>query len=162
MLADVLKQKEEQRQKEYRSIIERYNKPIKRDTIIYFSYIHVIGGIETWIYNLAKRYEFSVVYDRADEAQLKRLEEIGTETIKNVGQDIECNTLLFCIGGSGNIKAKRKILFIHGVYKPKDDVDIIPEYDEIYAVSKVAADSFNKLFNIQPKVLYNHVDIEEK
>lgn len=162
MLADVIKQRELQQQREYQEMLEKYNKPVKRDTIICFSYFHVIGGIETWIYNLAKRYEFSVVYDRAEANQIKRLEKLGVETIKNVGQEIECNTLLFCISGDGDIKAKKKLLFIHGIYKSKDEIVKIPEYDEIYAVSYVAANSFYNVFGIMPKVLYNHVDIEEK
>lgn len=162
MLADVVKEREQQQQREYQEMLEKYNKPVKRDTIIYFSYFHIIGGIETWIYNLAKRYEFSVVYDKAEDNQIKRLKDIGVETIKNVGQEIECNTLLFCISGDGGIKANKKLLFIHGIYNSKDEIEKMPEYDEIYAVSQVAANRFYNVFGIIPKVLYNHIDIEEK
>lgn len=162
MLADVVKQQEKERQEAVELELAKYRRPYKRDTLIYFSYFHVIGGIETWIYNLAKRYEFSVVYDRAEENQIRRLEDIGVETIKNVGQEIECNTLLFCISGDGGIKAKKKLLFIHGIYKSKDEIEKMPEYNEIYAVSQTAAECFDKVFGIKPKVLYNHVDIEEK
>ena len=38
----------------------------------------------------------------------------------------------------------------------------IPEYDEIYAVSKTAADKFYKTTGIKPKVMYNPIDIEIK
>ena len=95
MLADVVKEREKKRVEALAREHSIYNRPYKRDIIIYFCDIHVIGGIETWIYNLGKRYEFSVVYDKADIKQLERLNEIGIETIKNVGQHIECNTLMF-------------------------------------------------------------------
>ena len=161
MLADVVKQKEQEKQRLIQEEISKYNHPYKRDTIIYFNTIHVIGGIETWIYNLGKKYEFSVVYDKADKKQLERLENIGIETIKNVGQEIECNTLLFMLwDNNANIKAKKRYLFIHGIYNTIEEVGEIPKYDEIYAVSKTAADRFYKTTGIKPKVMYNPIDIE--
>lgn len=163
MLADVIKQKEKERQQQRQDLINKYNKPYKRDTIIYYNYLHVIGGIETWIYTLGKKYKFSVVYDKADKDQLKRLEDIGIETILNVGQPIECDTLLFMLwDNNANIKAKKKYLFIHAIYETKDEVGDIPEYDEIYAVSKEASKHFEKITGIKPKVMYNPIDIEIK
>ena len=163
MLAEVVKDIEKRRIEELQKERSKYNKHYKRDTIIYFSEIHVIGGIETWIYNLGKRYEFSVLYDKADKKQLERLESIGVETIKNVGQEIECNTLFFMLwGNKPNIKAKKRYLFIHGIYENMKEVGDIPECDEIYAVSKTASDSFYKTTGIKPKVIYNPVDIETK
>lgn len=163
MLADVVKEREIERQRLYQAEVDKYNKPYKRDTIIYFNTIHTIGGIETWIYNLGKRYEFSVVYDKADEEQLKRLESIGIETIKNVGQPIECDTLLFMLhDNNANIKANKKYLFIHGLYNNKKEVGDIPEHDEIYACSKVASEYFEKVTGIKPKVMYNIIDTDIK
>ena len=163
MLADVIKEKERERQRLYQAEIDKYNKPYKRDTIIYFNTIHTIGGIETWIYTLGKKYEFSVVYDNADKNQLERLHSVGIETIKNVGQPIECNTLLFMLwDNNANITAKKRYLFIHGIYENIKEVGDIPEYDEIYAVSKTASDSFYKTTGIKPKVIYNPIDIETK
>lgn len=163
MLADAVKDIEKKRIEALQAERSKYNKLYKRDTIIYFNTIHVIGGIETWIYNLGKKYEFSVVYDRADEKQLERLHSIGIETIKNVGQPIECDTLLFMLhDNNADIKAKRRYLFIHGIYNTRDEVGDIPEHDEIYACSKTAADKFKEATGIQPKVLYNPVSIDEQ
>lgn len=165
MLADVLKKTEIERLESLRMEREKYNQPYKRDTIIYFSEIHKIGGIETWIYTLGKKYTFSVLYDKADDKQLERLKEIGVETILNVGQEIECNTLIEFLFNKRNIKrnikAKRKLLFIHCIYESRHEVGNIPEYDEVYAVSKVAADSFEKVTGIKTKVLYNPIDIDK-
>lgn len=163
MLADVIKEREQKRIERLEAERSIYNKPYKRDTIIYFNHIHTIGGIETWIYNLGKRYEFSVVYDFADKEQIKRLEKIGVEAIKNVGQPIECNTLIFPVFNNPKfIKAKKRISFIHGMYDYIHDLAPIPEYDEIYAVSQGAAEAFYKTYGIKAKVLYNHIDIEQK
>lgn len=162
MLADVMKEREKERIQKLAIENSIYNRPYKLDTIIYYCDIHVIGGIETWIYNLAKRYEFSVVYDSADAEQLTRLHDLGVETIKYVGQPIECNTLIFPVFNDPSfIKAKKRIVFIHGMYDKLVLTDV-PEYDEIYAVSQGASDTFFKTHGIRAKVLYNHIDIEEK
>lgn len=163
MLADVIKQRNIEQQKIYQQEMELYNKPIKRETILYYSLIHMIGGIETWIYALAKRFELTVVYDRADKKQLDRLKEIGTETIRNVGQPIECDNLLFPVFNNPTfINAKCRIAFIHGMYDCLGGLECIPEFDKIYAVSKKASDAFYKTYGIKSTVLYNFVDIEIK
>lgn len=159
MLADVMKQREKEKRLYLQEEIEKYNKPYKRDTIVYFSDFNIIGGIETWIYNLSKRYEFSVVYRNIPVEQRNKFKDI--EFIKDVGQPIECDTLIFTlIGYDPNIKAKKRILFIHGVYTDESQY-VMPECDEIYAVSKVAAECFEKVSGRKVKVLYNLVDIEE-
>ena len=162
MLIDVVKEREKLRIEQLEAERSIYNHPYKRDTIIYFSEIHEIGGIETWIYNLAKDYEFSVAYDKADKKQLERLNKLGVETIKCVGQEIECETLLFCLFGTYNkIKAKKKYLFIHGQYESEKEVGNIPEYDEVYAVSQTAGKYFEKITGIKPKVMYNPIKVEK-
>ena len=161
MLADVVKERKKLEQQKLDEENAKYNNPYKRDTIIYFDNLNVIGGIETWIYNLGLDYEFSVLYNKADELQLEKYKSIGIETIKYIGQPVECNTLLYCLfGDASKIKAKKKLLFIHGIYNTKEEVGNIPEYDEIYAVSKTAAMYFYKATGIKPKVLYNPVKLE--
>ena len=162
MLADVLKELERARIESNKEEYERYNHPYKRDTIIYFSEVHVIGGIEKWIENLSRRFEFSVVYDKGNQERLDQFNKLGIETIKNVGQPIECDTLImFLWSNKADIRAKKKILFIHGIYTSMEDIGEIPEYDEIYAVSKVAADEFEKTSGREVNVLYNPVDVNE-
>lgn len=163
MLADVKKAIEEERRRTLQKEYEEYNKPYKRDTIIYYENIHIIGGIETWIKNLSKDYEFTLVYDNGDKERVDYFKELGIELIKNVGQPIECNTLIRTLYGKADIKAKTTKLFIHGDYSElsKDDLKEIPYYDDIYAVSKVSAEGFKKATGITPKVLYNPVYIDE-
>ena len=163
MLADVIKQREQERKKFIQEENSKYNKHYKRDMIIYFYHLHIIGGIETWMYNLGRRYEFSVVYNSADKNQIERLNNIGVETIKSVGQPIECEKLIFPVFNNPTfINAKKRIAFIHGMYDVLSDLDTLPEFDEIYAVSQGAADAFYKRYGVKPKVLYNYIDVEKK
>ena len=163
MLADVMKQREKERIKMIAYQRSKYNVPIKRDTIVYYSAFHSIGGIETWIYNLGKKYEFTVVYDRANEEQIKKLNDIGIETIWDVGQSIECDTLISCMfGNPDKIIAKKRKLFVHGIYSNPNDIKVMPKYDDIYAVSDVAGKAFEDVFKIKTKTLYNPIDVEIK
>ena len=103
MLLDVIKQREKEKEIFKQQEFEKYNHPYKRDTIIYFQDIHIIGGIEKWIENLSKEYEFSVVYDSGDKERIDYLESKGIELIRNVGQEIECDTLLFMLWGDNSL-----------------------------------------------------------
>jgi hypothetical protein len=162
MLADVIKQLKEEQRKLQQEEENKYNHPYKRDTIIYFSVMYKLGGIQTWIQNLSKEYEFSVVYDTGDKERLDYLNSLGIETIKHVGQPIECDTLLTCVfGNSDDIKAKRRILVVHGDYKvlPLEDIPNIPKHDEVVAVSKVAAKHFEEVSGEKTRCIYNPVEI---
>lgn len=163
MLADVVKQYEEEKKAEAEKIKAKYNHPYKLDTAIYYGNLHIIGGIETWINNLASLYDFSLIYDKADEDQIKRLESKGIECIKFVGQDIECDTLLTTLLGkhTDQIKAKKKIMFVHGVYNDIKEIQFLPECDEYYGVSDIASEHFEKVTGIKTKTLYNPVILEQ-
>lgn len=161
-LWEVLKQKEEERAKITKEEFEKFNKPYKRDTLIYFNDMYKVGGIQTWIMNLAKDYEFSVVYDKGDTNRIKYLESLGIELIKYVGQDIECNTLIRCMWGTTPIRAKETILAIHGDYSKliyeKGDV---PKHDKVICVSKDSAIGWKKYYGEDAEVIYNPVYIRD-
>ena len=159
MLADVIKQREKERIRISEEEKEKYNHPYKRDTIIYFDNVYVIGGIQTWIQSLGKYYEFSVVYDKGSPERLKFMNDLGIETIRYVGQDIECNTLIYPPFGDPNkIKAKKRILVLHGDYKELK-IDKFPEFDEVYSVTEVTAKHFEDLTGVKAGVLHNPVEI---
>ena len=163
MLADVMKEREKLKQHLIQEDLNQYNHPYKRDIVLYFSYIHIIGGIETWIKNLSKDFTFTLVYDTADKERLEYMKSLGIETIKHVGQSIECDLLIRTLFGNAQFKAKKTMLFVHGDYSKLDmnDIENIPEYDEIYAVSKVSAEGFEKATGLLPKVLYNPVYVDK-
>ena len=163
MLADVVKQREQERIEQLQRERSKYNKPYKRETIIYFDNIYKLGGIQTWIINLSLEYEFSVVYDIGDKNRIEYLESMGIECIKYVGQEIECNTLLTCMWGNPEkIKSNKTVLVVHGDYSKlilnKEDV---PKHDEVVCVSKDSAKGWKKYYGEDSRTIYNPVNIFE-
>ena len=159
MLADVIKQREEEKKRKLQEEMDKYNRLYKRDTIIYFDNLYKLGGIQTWINNLSLEYEFSVLYDRADKERLEYVESLGIECIKNVGQPIECHTLIRCMWGNPIIKAKEIILVIHGDYSNLKIDEPIPKHDKVIAVSKQAAKGWKEFAGEDAEVIYNPVSI---
>lgn len=155
------------RQQEYlratQEEIEKFNHPYKRDTIIYFNDIYKVGGIQTWIVNLAQEYEFSVLYDTGDRKRIRYLESLGIECIRYVGQPIECDKFIRCMWGNPkneNITAKEVILVVHGdysvlIFDPKD----VPIHDRVICVSKDSAIGWKKYAGEEAEVIYNPVTI---
>ena len=162
MLADVMKQREAERIRITQEEYAKFNKPFKRDTFIYFNDIYKMGGIQTWICNLAEDYEFSVVYDKGDPKRIKYLEDLDIECIKYVGQELECNTLIRCMWGTTPFKAEKIILAIHGDYsKLIYRKEYVPKHDIVVAVSKDSAEGWKKYYGEDAEVIYNPVKIRE-
>lgn len=163
MLADVMKQRELNRIRITEEERAKYNHPYKVDTIIYFNDLYKLGGIQTWIVNLHKKYEFSVVYDKGDKDRIEYMESLGIDLIKYVGQDIECNTLIRCMWGETPIKAKKTILAIHGNYtKLIYEKDMIPKHDITVCVSEDSAKGWKEYSGEDAEVIYNPVEIIEE
>lgn len=163
MLADVVKLREIEKKQQIQAEIDKYNHKYIRDTIIYFDNIYTLGGIQTWINNLALEYEFSVLYDRGDIERIKYLEILGIECIKNIGQEIECNKLIRCMWGKpNNIKAKETILVVHGDYSNlKIEKEEVPEHNKTISVSKQTAKGWKDYYNEDSEIIYNPVNIFE-
>ena len=44
--------------------------------VFYFSEINSVGGVESWLWYLSKKYDFQVYYRKANSEQIKRLAQI--------------------------------------------------------------------------------------
>ena len=131
--------------------------------------IYPSGGIETWLFNIAKRWgkthDITIYFENADDKQLRRLQRL-VRCEEYVGQDIEVDTAIWCYDflGFNTTEAKRKIHIVHADYrynyKFDKGKDKIPNVDEVYAVSGKAAESAKKLFNREVGVLYNPLSWE--
>ena len=173
MLADVVKQKQEERQKQigYEMVMKKM--PINVDTLIYYECLSPVGGIETWLYNLNKMYpdNLGFMYRRSD-CNIEQLKRLNIPYAKDCGQSVECNTIIFPTVYAmrdalkrGNLKCKRKILVIHcdmNYFTEYDGHIEIPEDVEIYGCSEMAADHASKKFNREVKVLWNPVMVEDE
>lgn len=101
---------------------ERNNKPLELDVVIYTKFLEKIGGIETWVYYIAKKYnvgQMTLLYTSGDFEQLKRLEP-HIKTIQYTGQKIKCNKIIFTMAQTVLPElyenAKEKYLLVHANY----------------------------------------------
>ena len=131
--------------------------------------IYPSGGIETWLFNIAKRWgkthDITIYFDNADDKQLRRLQRL-VRCVEYVGQDIEVDTAIWCYDflGFNTTKARRKIHVVHADYGHRYSFnkgdELIPKINEVYAVSRRAAISAEKLFGRKVEVLYNPLSWE--
>lgn len=173
MLADVLKQKEEEKRKNigYENVMKKM--PINVDTLIYYESLCKCGGIETWLYNLNRLYpnNLGFMYRRKD-CNIEQLKRLDIPYVMDCEQSVECETIIFPTIYAmrdalkrDKLKCKRKILVIHCDMDYFDEYDghiDIPEDVEIYGCSQTAAEHAAKRFDREVKVLWNPVVVEDE
>ena len=143
---------------------------MKYMNVFYVPHFNIIGGIETYCYELAKKYnkkDITFVYSdpRSDRKQLNRIrkycrviEQPFTATNK-----IKCKRLFVMYRCKIDLfEADEVIQIIHADYeaqklKPNLDERII----EHYAVSKSVAESYERISGVKVKVAYNPLTIEK-
>jgi glycosyltransferase involved in cell wall biosynthesis len=134
------------------------------DNIFYFKNLNSVGGVESWLYYLSKRYNnFVFYYKEANEEQIKRLAK-NIEVRKYRGEELECENF-FCNYNPeellSKVKAKNYINMIHCDYKqvsfsPNND----PKFNKNIAVSKLVGESFKEITGKEYELIYNPVEIE--
>lgn len=142
--------------------------------VFYFRYINKIGGIETWFYQLAKKYknkDIVIYYNAGDKTQIDRLKKYVRVLRYNQDEKIKCKKMFFCFNLDiiNNVEAEEYNVILHGDYKTmidqgQLDIKYLPINDKInnyYGVSKTVCDGFKKLTGIKAKVLYNPIEIEK-
>ena len=140
---------------------------MKYTNIYYFYYLNVIGGTETFLYQLAQKYgkyDLTVIYNYADPIQVERLSKY-VRCIQFKGQEIECERAFFNYGTGiiEHVHAKEYCLVIHGDYEelkktnPAFKVELHPKLNRFIAVSKRAADSFTRVTGKKCEVSYNPI-----
>lgn len=147
------------------------NYTFEADNIYYFSVISEIGGIETFFYQLAKKYSdrnLTIIYREANEKQLKRLRKY-VQCIPYCGQKIKCKKAFFNFNTDiiNDVEAEEYILVIHGDYKTmieQGQIDAAPGHEKIdkyVGVSKNACEAFTKVTGKPCELCYNPIEIEE-
>jgi glycosyltransferase involved in cell wall biosynthesis len=133
--------------------------------VFYIPHFNVIGGIETYIYELAKKYskyDITVVYSYGDYKQIVRLSKY-VRVIKNNGEKIKCKRLFIMYKSNLDLfDADYIIQITHADYKaqnltPNKD----PRINEHYAVSKSVAKSYEELSGLETKVCYNPFTLDK-
>lgn len=135
--------------------------------IYYFFRISRIGGIETFFYQLAKKYkdwDLTIYYRYADPEQLKRLKKYVRCVRYVEGQKIKCDKAFFNFNTDiiDNVEAKEYCLVVHGNYEWLEaDVPTHLKITKYYGVSKDACKSFTKLTGFKCEPIYNPIELEK-
>lgn len=140
--------------------------------LYYFSVISKIGGIETFFYQLAKKYkdyDLTIVYRQADPEQLRRLSQY-VRCIKFTGQKFECEKAFFNFNTDiiDNVTAKEYILVVHGDYETmikQGQLSRAPDAHKItkyVGVSKRACAGFTAVTGKKCELCYNPFELSEQ
>jgi glycosyltransferase involved in cell wall biosynthesis len=138
--------------------------------IFYVPHFNIIGGIETYCYELAKKYkdkDITFVYSNptSDKNQLNRLRKYARVIYQpfNSKEPIKCKRLFVMYRCKIELFDPEEVIqIIHADYKaqglkPNKDERII----EHYGVSQAVADTFKELSGLEVGVAYNPLTIEK-
>lgn len=144
---------------------------IKHDNILYVSDINVIGGVETFLYEMVKKYkdlDIAVIYRTADTKQLQRLKKY-CYIYKFEGQKINCKVAIinYDISIINYIDEKAKIYqVIHADYENPAYTSKPPTHPRVtkyIAITKYLVESFKKITGNKNVILsYNPLTIEKE
>lgn len=134
--------------------------------IFYFRKINKIGGIETFFYQLAKKYkdyDITIYYNDGDPKQIKRLKKY-VRVKKYQGEEIVCDKAFFNfnIDIINNVKANEYIQIVHGDYKA---MNIKPnthsKITKYLGVSKQVCKTFKEVTGFDCELIYNPIQIDK-
>lgn len=132
------------------------------NNVFFFPHINEIGGVETFLYNIARKYggthDITVFYKTGDQAQIDRLREYVSIRRWDGKSIIKCKKLFVNYGSEiiDHADAEEIIQVIHADYKT---MNLQPNLDERItkriAVSELARDRFVEAGGPEPEVCYN-------
>lgn len=143
---------------------------MKYANVLYVPHFNIIGGIETYCYELAKKYkdkDITFVYsdETSDRKQLNRIRKYCRVIKQPYGskQKIQCKRLFIMYRSNIDLfEADEVIQIIHADYeaqKLKPNLD--KRIKKHYAVSKSVAESYERISGVKVGVAYNPLTIEK-
>lgn len=133
--------------------------------IFYFNHINIIGGVENFFYELAKKYnawDIVIYYKSGDKEQIERLKKF-VEVKKYKNEIIECEKAFFNYNASiiDNVIAKEYYMIIHADYKAQGvKPPMISKITKYIGVSQAVCDSFTELTGKPCELCYNPISID--
>ena len=134
--------------------------------IIYIKNLSLIGGTESFIYYLIKKYQdydITVFYKSGPSEQINRLSQYA-RVRRFLGQKIQCEKAFFNYTTDiiDNVEAKEYIQIIHTDFKEQGLI-FTPnkKIDRYLAVTKIACESFKKYTGLECEVCYNPISIDK-
>ena len=144
---------------------------VKYANVFFVHNIQQLGGVETYLWEIAKKYhEYDVVvaYQEADARQLDRLKKLVRCIRVNLNKPIECKRCFHAYEFDYNlVKAEEYYQCIHANYKIQGlPPNISPNITEYLGVSKWVSEAYEELLkdrgiNRKVNVCYNPITIEE-
>ena len=134
--------------------------------IFYFRRINSIGGIETFFYYLAKKYEnndITIYYETGDTEQINRLKKY-VRVRQYHGEKIKCDKAFFNFNLDiiNNVDAKEYIQIAHGDYKAmKLKPNTHPKITKYLGVSKQVCETYKEITGYDTELCYNPIELEK-
>lgn len=130
--------------------------------LFYFAYINSIGGVETFFYNIARKYkdlDIVIVYKDGNDAQIRRLSKLVRVKRFN-GERFSCRKAFFNYNLDiiDSVDAEEYYQILHADYSVVGITPIVhPRIDHYLGVSQVVCDSWEKLTGIHADLAYNPI-----
>jgi len=141
---------------------------IESKNIFYISNFNVIGGVETFIYELAKKYkdyDIAVVYNTGNVNQIRRLKKY-IRVYKYEHQKIKCDKAFFNYETDiiDNVEAKEYIQIIHALFKTQQNLTprLDPKITSYLCVSERAGKEWEELTGFKPKLCRNPLELVDE
>ena len=135
--------------------------------IFYWPYINCIGGVETFLYELAKKYgkdyDITLYYGSGDKEQLRRLKKL-IRVKKYNGEHIKCEKAFFgwCTDILDNVEADEYYQMLHADYKAQNMKPCRdPRITAYLGVSQAVCDTFKETFGLPARLCYNPLTVEK-
>lgn len=139
------------------------------DNVFYYGHVCTIGGVETFFYEIARKYadwDLTLLYKSGDSKQLQRIAKYIRVKRWN-GEKIKCRKLIcgysFEPRDLDMFEAEEYIQVIHADFVALKGV-ITPKLDKRFrylAVSENNAVTFEQLTGIRPEVCYNPITLDK-
>ena len=140
---------------------------IECNNLFYVYNFNTIGGVETFIYELARKYkdyDITVIYRTGDDKQIKRIKKY-VRIIKYNGETIKCKKAFFNYETDiiDNVEAEEYIQLIHAMFKTnKLTPKINPKITKYFCVSENAGREWEELTGFKCKYVRNPLTVTEE
>ena len=140
---------------------------IKSANIFYVSNFNSIGGVETYIFELCRKYkdyDITIVYKTGSEEQLNRIKQF-VRVIRYNEQEFECKKAFFNYETDiiDHIHADEYIQLIHAMFKTQGLMPHInSKITTYYGVSESACKEWEELTGTKPILNRNPLEISEE
>lgn len=135
--------------------------------IFYFHELNAIGGIETFLYSVASKYQdfdITVFYTRAAPNQIRKLSQV-CRVRKFNGERIQCVKAFFCYRADiiDFVDAEEYYMCIHGDYKALKirPLPLYPQITHYVGCGKYVSETFAEVSGKEVETLYNPIVVEK-